>query len=217
MAVLLTFLEGLLSFLSPCLLPLLPVYLSFFAGNAERGASKLPRTLSFVLGFTVTFLVLGLLSSSLGQWLSQYRMALRLVCGAAMILFGLNILGVVHLPAFWRQSGKQQINGVFSAFLFGLVYPVNLMPCIGVYLGSALALAVSSADMGKGIGLLLAYSAGLGIPFVLSALLVSQLDQVFRKVKGHYGVIQRASGCLLILAGLLTALGVMERWMGVLA
>lgn len=213
MSFLVTFLEGILSFLSPCLLPLLPVYLSFFAGNAQRKGSSVLRVLAFVAGFTAVFVGMGLLSAQISFLLTRYRTPVNLICGAVMILFGLNVLGVLHLPEGPGRAARIRVEGVLSAFLFGLIYPLTVLPCVGAFLGSALALAASSGSAGLGVLLLLTYSLGLGIPFVLSALLVTRLSKVFGWVKAHYGVIQKISGTLLIVVGILTATGLMGRWM----
>ena len=194
------------------MLPLPPVYLSYFAGGGE-GRGRGGRILAFICGFTLSFMVLGLTLSALGALLSARQRLVDLVCGALMALFGLNILGVVRLPQP-RVGGKQiAVYDVFSAFVFGLIYPINLTPCVGAFLGSALALAASSGGAARGALLLLVYSLGLGIPFALSALLMGRLDVFFKAVKEHYDVVERISGGLLILAGILTAAGVMGRWM----
>lgn len=218
MTYLITFLEGIFSFLSPCMLPLLPVYLTYFAGNADREkGSGLPRTLAFVAGFTVSFLVLGLLFSALGSLLRAHQTAVNLVCGLIMIGFGLSCLGLFHLPQLGQGQSRVQVGGVFSAFLFGLLYPVYLTPCIGAFLGSALALATASGSMTQGVLLLLLYALGLGIPFVLSALIMSHLDLLFQKIKAHYDVVNRICGIFLIAVGLLMVLGVFDRLLNLLA
>ena len=217
MIYLITFLEGVLSFLSPCMLPLLPVYLSYFAGNTGKTRSNSSRIPSFILGFTLSFLVLGLLFSALGTALARYQTAVNIVCGAVMVLFALSCLDVIHLPRAF--SGARQVKAVnsLSAFVFGLVYPLNLTPCVGAFLGSALALAAASGNMAKGALLLLFYSFGLGIPFALSAHIISHLDSFFTAVKSHYAVVNCVSGALLAIAGLLTATGMMGRWMSFFA
>lgn len=218
MTYLITFLEGIFSFLSPCMLPLLPVYLTYFAGNAdkERG-SGLPRTLAFVAGFTVSFLLLGLLFSAIGSLLRAHQTVVNILCGLVMIGFGLSYLGVFHLPQLTNEQSRVQVAGVFSAFLFGLLYPVYLTPCIGAFLGSALAMATASGSMVQGAILLLLYALGLGIPFVLSALIMSHLDVLFRKVKEHYDLVNRICGVFLIVVGLLMMLGIFDRLLNLLA
>lgn len=207
-----TFLEGVLSFLSPCMLPLLPVYLSYFAGNADK-EGKGSRIPAFLLGFTLSFMVLGLLFSALGTALARHQAVVNLVCGVVMILFGLSCLNVIHLPQIFSGTREVQVVDSLSAFLFGIVYPLNLTPCVGAFLGSALALATASGSAAKGALLLLVYSFGLGMPFVLSAHIISHLDSFFTVVKSHYAVVNRVSGGLLIIAGLLTASGLLGRWM----
>ena len=217
MIYLFTFLEGVLSFLSPCMLPLLPVYLSFFAGNADQGKAKPARILAFILGFTLTFLVLGLLFSALGAFLARWQTAVNLACGVLMVLFGLSCLDVFHLPYLRTGGVRVKVYDTLSAFLFGLVYPLNLTPCVGVFLGAALAMAASAGSTARGTALLLLYALGLGLPFALSAFIMSHLDALFRAVKEHYKIVNDVSGILLILAGMLTACGLLNRWMGLFA
>ena len=213
MIYLVTFLEGIMSFISPCMLPLLPVYLSFFAGGDEGERKKAGRIVFFVIGFTFSFMVLGLLFSVLGKLVSAHRIAVNIVCGALMIVFGLHYLDRIHLP-FLKGGGRgKPVYSCASALVFGLIYPVNLTPCIGVFLGSALALAAASASLWKGVSLLFVYSLGLGIPFVLSAILISRLDVLFFAIKKHYGIVNRVCGIFLIIVGILTACGVMNRLM----
>ena len=213
MTYLVTFLEGILSFISPCMLPLLPVYLSFFAGSADKKEPKLPRTVAFVLGFTLSFIVFGLVLSALGVLLAAYKTAVNIVCGGIMVFFGLTVAEIIKLPFLSGKQIRVRVAGVFSAFVFGLVYPVNLMPCVGAFLGSALALAAASGSMLQGALLLTVYSMGLGVPFILSALLMSHLTDLFAKIKSHYGVIKKISGAVLIVVGVLTACGVFEKLM----
>ena len=218
MTYLITFLEGIFSFLSPCMLPLLPVYLTYFAGNADRErGSGLGRTLAFVAGFTLSFLVLGLLFSAVGSLLRAHQTLVNILCGLVMIGFGLSFLGVFRLPQLNHGTSRVQVVGVFSAFLFGLLYPVYLTPCIGAFLGSALAMAAASGSMLQGAILLLLYAMGLGIPFVLSALIMSHLDVLFRKIKAHYDVVNRVCGVFLIVVGVLMMLGLFDRLLNLLA
>lgn len=216
MVFLVTFLEGILSFLSPCMLPMLPVYLSYFAGSAGSGGVKLSRVLSFVAGFTLSFLLLGLGFGALGGVLSGHRRAVALIGGAVMIVFGLSFLDVLPLPFFRGGSARVAVTGPVSAFLFGVVYSVSLTPCVGAFLGSALMLAANGGSSLLGGALLLVYSLGLGVPFVLSALLVGRLDSLFAGIKAHLSLVNRICGGFLILVGIFTALGWMNRLMGLL-
>ena len=207
MQLLITFLEGIISFLSPCMLPMLPVYVSYFAGGAEEKRGVLPRALAFVAGFAAVFCLLGLFAGTLGSLVVRHRTALNVVCGAVIILFGLSYLEVIRLPFFRGMEAGHRVTGVFSAFLFGLVYSVSLTPCVGAFLGSAIMLASASGTALKGLLLLLAYSLGLGIPFVISAVLIDQLKGVFTAVKKHYHIINTVCGLFLIAVGILTATG----------
>ncbi len=208
-----TFLEGIISFLSPCMLPMLPVYLSYFAGNADKKHRSLLRAAAFVLGFTVIFSLLGLFAGSIGAFLSQYRTAVNIVCGVIVIAFGLSYLEVFRIPFFKGVQGTHEINSVFSAFLFGVIYSVSLTPCVGAFLGSALMMASASGTAVQGVLLLVTYSLGLGVPFLLSAVLIDSLRGAFQFIKKHYRIVNLISGIFLILTGLCIALGWMNKLM----
>lgn len=205
-----TFLEGFISFISPCMLPLLPLYISYFAGGADKKHKVFLRALSFVLGFTVVFSLLGLFAGTLGAFLREYRTAVNIVGGALIILFGLSYLEVIKLPFFKGIRNGRTADTVVSAFLFGIVYSVSLTPCIGAFLGSALALAGASGTALKGVLLLVTYSLGLGVPFLISALLIERLNTAFTFIKRNYRVINIVCGGFLILIGILMALGQLD-------
>ena len=210
-----TFLEGLVTFLSPCLLPMLPIYLSYFAGGSPEQSPRrvLKNALAFVLGFTVLFVLMGGFAGTIGALFSRYQTAVNVVCGLVVICFGLHFLGLFDLPFFRGSRGfhRTQDMGFFSTLLFGCVFAVGWTPCIGAFLGSALMLASQQGSALEGILLLLCYSIGLGVPFLLSALLLQSLRDAFQWIKAHYGLINRACGVLLILIGLLMATGMMNR------
>jgi len=213
------FLEGVITFLSPCLLPMLPVYLSYFAGGGERSTRKtLAGALGFVAGFTVVFVLMGALAGTAGQLLQQYHTAVNIVCGAVVIFFGLCYLGVIQLTLF--RGSSRTVNtqmGFFSALLFGVVFAVGWTPCVGAFLGSALALASQQGHALAGMAMLLAYSLGLGVPFVFSAVLIDRLKTAFDWVKRHYSVINTVSGVFLIVVGVLMATGLMGRLLNFLS
>jgi len=210
MQYLITFLEGIISFISPCMLPMLPLYISYFAGNADKRHHVLLRALAFVLGFTAVFTALGLFAGTLGAFLTRYQTVVNIVGGVVVILFGLSYLEVIHLPFFKGMKGGKEIGGVFSAFLFGMIYSVSLTPCVGAFLGSALMLASTTGGAAQGALLLLAYSLGLGVPFLLSAVLIDKLNTAFTWIKRHYRVINLISGIFLIVVGVMMALGMMN-------
>ena len=205
-----TFLEGFISFISPCMLPLLPLYISYFAGGADKKHKVFLRALSFVLGFTVVFSLLGLFAGTLGAFLREYRTAVNIAGGALIIIFGLSYLELIRLPFFRGIRNGRTADTVVSAFLFGIVYSVSLTPCIGAFLGSALALAGASGTALKGVLLLVTYSLGLGVPFLISALLIERLNTAFTFIKRNYRVINIVCGGFLILIGILMALGQMD-------
>ena len=215
-----SFLEGIITFISPCLLPMLPIYISYFAGGGERSTRKtVTGALGFVAGFTVIFVLLGALAGTVGSFLREYRTAVNIVSGLIVIFFGLNDLGVFRLNLFRGSkasvSGKDM--GFFSAVVFGVIFSVGWTPCVGAFLGSALMLASQQGHVVEGMLMLLAYSLGLGIPFVLSAVLIDYLKSAFNWIKRNYKVINIVCGCLLIVIGLAMATGMLERLLGLLS
>ncbi len=202
MQYLVTFLEGIVSFISPCMLPMLPVYLVYFSGKQKSRVHTLANAGMFVFGFTLIFTALGLFAGTMGSLLTAHALLVKIICGSVMILLGLSYLGVFQLSFLKGYSGEVKITGLFSSFLFGVVYAVSLTPCIGVFLGSALMMASVSASALKGAVLLILYSLGLGIPFLLSAVLIEELEQTFDFIKKHYEIINKISGTALIIAGI---------------
>lgn len=215
-----SFLEGIITFLSPCLLPMLPIYISYFAGGGQRSIKKtLLGALGFVTGFTLVFVAMGALAGTIGGFLRQYQTAVNILCGGVVIFFGLNFLGVIKLNLFHGSSrgmDKSQL-GFFSAVVFGVIFSLGWTPCVGAFLGSALMLASQQGHVLEGMGMLLAYSLGLGIPFLLSAVLIDYLKSAFDWVKRHYRVINLVSGILLILIGVLMATGTLGRLLSLLS
>ena len=220
MQYMISFLEGIITFLSPCLLPMLPIYISYFAGGGERTVKRtLKGALGFVLGFTLVFVAMGALAGTLGSFLTKYHTIVNILCGAVVIIFGLNYLGVLKINLF-RGSGHDLDTddmGFFSAFVFGIIFSVGWTPCVGVFLGSALMLASQQGSMVQGTVMLLCYSAGLGLPFILSAVLIDQLKGAFNWVKSHYGIINKISGIALILVGIAMATGMLGKLLALLS
>ncbi len=249
---LLTFLEGLASFISPCVLPMIPLYLSYFAGEDDwdeqepnaaldgeevstceeradgadeavlttvaakkkTGGKKyrvLIRSLFFVLGFTLMFVVFGGLAGLISGFIVKYKTIINVVAGVVVVLFGLSYIGLFGLPFFKGLTKSYRITGVWSAFLFGIVFAVGVGPCTGAFLGSALALASTSGTVLKGVLLLLCYSLGIGVPFIITALLTDKTKKLFGFIKRRFKVIKIVSGGLLIVMGVLMAAGVMDK------
>lgn len=210
MQYLISFFEGILTFISPCLLPMLPVYVSYFAGGEANSRKTLKNALGFILGFTVLFTAMGALAGTVGSFLNKYQTAVNIVSGLIVVFFGLNFMGVIKLNLF-KGSARMQTGelGFFSSVLFGVVFSVGWTPCVGAFLGSALMLASQQGHVGEGTLMLLVYSLGLGIPFLLSAVLLDQLKGAFNFIKRNYALINRICGGLLILIGILMATGIL--------
>ena len=214
------FLEGIITFISPCLLPMLPIYISYFAGGGERSTKKtLLGALGFVSGFTVIFVAMGTLAGTIGSFLREYKGAVNLISGLIVILFGLNFLGIFKMNLF--RGGSKTLNsremGFFPAMLFGIIFSLGWTPCVGAFLGSALMLASQQGHVIKGMLMLLCYSLGLGIPFLLSAILIDYLKSAFNWIKKHYRIINTVSGCFLILVGILMAAGTLGQLLSLLS
>lgn len=212
MQYLISFLEGIVTFISPCLLPMLPVYLSYFAGGGERTVKKtLKGAAGFVLGFTVVFVLMGALAGTLGSFVHRYQKAVNIISGLVVVFFGLSFLGVFKLNIFsvGKQTRKPKNMSFFSALLFGVIFSLGWTPCVGAFLGSALMLASQQGHVLEGMWMLLCYSMGLGIPFLLSAVLIDSLKNTFGWIKRHYTVINIVCGSLLILVGILMMTGML--------
>lgn len=220
MQYLISFLEGIITFISPCLLPMLPIYVSYFAGGGERKTAKtLVNALGFVLGFTLVFVAMGALAGTVGSFLSAHQTAVNIVSGLIVIFFGLSFLGVFKLELFRGSSKKVNTKdmGFFSAMLFGLIFSLGWTPCVGAFLGSALMLASQQGHVLTGVLMLLCYSVGLGIPFVLSAVLIDKLKSTFDFIKKNYRIINLVCGIFLILVGVLMATGAIGWLLGLLS
>ena len=220
MQYMISFLEGIITFISPCLLPMLPIYISYFAGGGERSTRKtLTGALGFVTGFTLVFMAMGALAGTVGGFLKTHQTAVNLICGLIVIFFGLNFLGVFKLELFRGGSGRMNTGNLnfFSALLFGMIFSLGWTPCVGAFLGSALMLASQQGHVVEGMLMLLAYSMGLGIPFLLSAVLIDYLKSAFHWIKRNYKMINLVSGGFLILVGILMATGTLGRLLALLS
>ncbi len=210
---------GLLSFLSPCILPLVPGYISFISGISLEDLGKTGRkdrnslfrvlvgALFFILGFSLVFTLLGASATYIGQFLQEYSVWFKRVGGIIIILFGLHMLGIMNISFLnyqkkFQTSQKLSFNLVFTPFLIGFAFAFGWTPCIGPILAAILVYAGTQETVSKGIILLLLYSAGLGIPFFLTALAVNQFYQLTGYIKKYFRMIEWVGGILLILIGL---------------
>ncbi len=221
------FAAGVISFLSPCVLPLVPGYVSFVAGRSledlrDGEASRLQAlslAATFVLGFTVVFVAFGASATALGQLLLGWRYELGIVAGVVVILFGLHMLGLTPFSLMDREARFHVEMGggrVLGAFVLGIAFAFGWTPCIGPVLGAILTLGASTADVSKGALLLAVYSFGLGLPFLLAALFTGALLGRLRALGRAGRNLQRAAGGLLVAMGLLMVTGQLERiayWM----
>lgn len=201
-----TFLEGIASFISPCLLPMLPIYLSYFMGKEEKNLKKaIKNAIGFVIGFTIVFLILSIFASQLGSFISQSISYIKIIFGILIILLGLNYMDVLKIKFLNKtKTIKTQTKDLnfFKAILFGILFSFSWTPCIGTFLSSALLLIAKQQDLVKGILLMLVYAIGLGIPFIISVILIEKLKEVFNFIKKHYRIIKIISGIILIIMGI---------------
>lgn len=203
-----TFLEGLASFISPCILPLVPIYISFFSGVENPSTKKaFINSLFFVLGFSIIFILMGLFASTLGVFISSNMKYIKIVFGIIMILLGIAYMDIIKLPVFLNLNIKSKINlkelNPIRSFLFGILFSISHTPCVGLFLSSALMLVTKEQDILNGLILMILYSLGLGLPFIISALIVDKLKNTFDFIKKHFKVVKIISGIVLIVMGIL--------------
>jgi len=215
LGILVAFSAGLFSFLSPCVLPLFPSYLSFITGmSVDRLTSDassvrstvLLHSIAFIAGFTTVFVSLGASFSAAGQFLFEYRDVIRIAGGALIIVFGLYIAGILRVGMFSRTKQVQVRNkpaGFLGSYLVGLTFAIGWTPCVGPILGSILTLASNDKTVQQGIALLFGYSAGLGVPFLLSSLALGGFLRFFKKYRPFIPTVERVAGVLLVAVGLL--------------
>ena len=212
-----SFTAGVLSFLSPCVLPLIPSYVSFITGLSLDDVQRSRRTtlvhsLLFVTGFTIVFLILGATATVMGRLLLQQREWVGRVGGVLVILLGLYLLGVLNIGALGRERRVHIANkplGYLGTVLVGMAFAAGWTPCIGPILGAVLTYTASSADLNRGLLLLLAYSLGLAVPFLLAALMIDRFMVLFKRYRGAIVWMSRGSGVLLIVIGVLMITGSM--------
>jgi cytochrome c-type biogenesis protein len=216
------FVAGLLSFRSPCVLPLVPPYLSYLGGTtiSELGRKEeidaalwrrvVLASVFFVLGFTTVFVGFGATASLFGQWIQAHKNELAFVAGIVIILFGLHFLGVLRVPLLYREARFHTVTkgaSLAGAYLMGLAFAFGWTPCIGPVLASVLTLAANEASLGSGVRLLLVYSLGLGIPFILAAVAIGPFLGFLKRFRRYLGRVELVMGLLLVTAGVLMLTG----------
>lgn len=214
------FLEGIITFISPCILPMLPLYISYFANGENNKRKTFLNALGFVLGFTIIFVLLGAFAGGIGGLLQKYETIVNIVTGAIVVVLGLNFTGLINI-GFLNGTKKLQVQiqniHFATSVLFGMIFAIGYTPCVGAFLGSALMMASQEGTMAAGILMLVIYSAGLGIPFVISALLIDRLKATFQAIKKHYRVINIVSGVFLIVIGVLMMTGMFGYFLAMLS
>ncbi len=213
----LAFAAGLASFLSPCMLPLLPIYLAQLVGQSAYqstgGQDGRParfitflHSVMFVLGFTLAFVALGATASALGSFVRAYQFQLRQIGGVLLVLIGLHLAGVLKLPfLYWQKRfAFHPTRPSYSAsLLIGMIFAIGWTPCISLFLGSILGLAATAATLRQGVLLLLAYSLGMGLPFLLLGLSLDQFSKLLKWLGPHLGKIEVGTGVVMILVGVM--------------
>ena len=213
---------GLISFLSPCVLPLVPPYLCYLTGAtldelSEASARQTRRdtlvaSLLFVAGFTTVFVALGATASALGTLVRQFSTVLSLLSGIVIIVMGLHFVGLFRLGLLYREARvvMRRPAGLWSAYVMGLAFAFGWTPCIGPILAAILAVAGSEATVARGAGLLLTYSAGLGLPFVAAALAIGAFVRFIKRFRAHFQTVERVAGVLLVVTGVAFLTGGMQ-------
>lgn len=203
----LLFLEGLLAFVSPCMLPMLPVYLMYLAADTEHGKrASVVNTVGFVCGFTAVFMVLGATATAVGSLLNAHLLLLQRISGLVILIFGLHFLGILKL-GFLDTEKKLNVQlkqrGFFGAVVFGAAFSMGWTPCLGPFLGSALLLAGNTDTVATGVFYLFVFSMGLGVPYILAALFFTRIKVLFQQLRKRGRVIKIISGVVLVVAGIM--------------
>lgn len=219
------FLEGIIVFISPCILPMLPIYLSYFAGDNKK---PLGNAICFVIGFTLIFVGLGAFAGGVGQFLLAHATAVNIVAGTIIVLLGFSYLGIIHLPQFniFRNAKvfanfrnnfakKNKPLTYISSGAFGIVFAVTHTACVGAFLGAALLRASLHGSMLSGMLMLLVFSVGLGVPFIACALLLDRLKTVFEFIQRHQRKVNFIAGGILIVTGILIMTGLFGRYLAI--
>jgi cytochrome c-type biogenesis protein len=215
----LLFVEGVLAFISPCILPLIPIYLVYITGQTGNGRKKLiTNTLGFILGFTIVFVTLGATATLLGALFKENQLLIQRISGIIIIIMGFNYLGVLKIP-FINISGKFKVNtsnlSFMSSILFGISFSFCWSACLSSILGSAFMIAANEDTVYEGMFMLFIFSMGLAVPFFITAMIFDKLTKVFVFIKTHYTTIKVLSGLLLIAVGLSLALDLFDYWTGI--
>lgn len=205
MEYLITFVEGLASFISPCILPVIPVYISYFSTQNKSMKKSLINSIGFVIGFSIIFILLGVFASTFGVLIHKYANYVNIVLGLFLIIIGLNYMEIIRVKLFSKsreiKKSKKDLT-LISSILFGIFFSLSWTPCVGAFLSSALILASTTGSVLKGTLLLVLYSLGLAIPFVITTLFMERVKTTFNFIKKHYNIVNKFAGSILLFSGL---------------
>lgn len=200
-----TFVEGLASFISPCVLPVIPIYISYFGAENKNSKKAIINSIGFVIGFSLIFILLGVFAGTFGKLVSRYADYINIILGLFLIIIGLNYMGVIFVKFLNKskeiKKDKKDLT-LISSVLFGVIFSLSWTPCVGAFLSSALILASTTGSVLKGAILLLLYSLGLAIPFIVTTLLLEKVKKTFDFIKKHYNIINKLAGSILLISGL---------------
>lgn len=205
MTYLFTFLEGFASFISPCILPLLPAYISYFAGSEQKKSKALTNSISFVIGFSIVFILLAIIANRVGNTITAYIKYEKIFFGILIIFLGLNYIEIIKVNLFNKfkkfNANVKDLNFI-KTFIFGMLFSISMTPCVGTFLSSALLLIASEENIVKGLILIILYCIGLGLPFIISSVLIDRLKNIFNFIKKNFRIVKNISGAVLIIMGI---------------
>lgn len=205
MEYLITFIEGLASFISPCILPVIPIYISYFGRESKNTKKSIINSIGFTTGFSLVFILLGVFASSLGKLVHAYSDYINIVLGLFLIIIGLNYMGLIFIKILNKSKGLKQDKKdltLLSSIIFGVIFSLSWTPCVGAFLSSALILASTTGSVLKGALLLFLYSLGLAIPFIMTTIFIEKVKKTFDFIKKNYNIINKIAGSILVLSGI---------------
>lgn len=205
MEYLITFIEGIASFISPCILPVIPIYISYFATESKSTKKSIINSLGFISGFSIIFILLGVFAGTFGKFIHHYSNYMNILFGIFLVIIGLNYIGLIFINFLNKSKGISKLNNnltFITSVLFGIIFSLSWTPCVGAFLSSALILASTTGSVLKGAFLLLLYSLGLAIPFLVTTIFLEKMKTTFDFIKKHYNIINKISGSILLLCGI---------------
>lgn len=205
MKYLITFVEGVASFISPCILPIIPIYISYFATDSKSTKKSLINSLGFISGFSIVFILLGVFAGTFGKLVHRYSDYINILLGLFLVIIGLNYIGIIFIKFLNKtkeiKNNKKDLTFITST-IFGILFSLSWTPCVGAFLASALSLASTTGSVLQGAILLLLYSLGLAIPFIMTTLFLEKFKNTFNFIKKNYNIINKIAGSIILLSGI---------------